>query len=362
MIKLLFIAIISISTVITAFAENKFQPEESDFPELDTAIVNYMKRADVVGMSVAIIYKERLVYRKAYGYVDSVAKRPADINHMFRIASMSKPVTVIALLKLVEQGRLNIDSKVFGPGSILGEDLGPVPEGSMKDRITVRHLIEHKSGWAGKMAYTGYNDYPDAHAMVSAGLAGYELAFAPGDSTMYSNFGYGVLGRVIEKLSGMKYHDYVRKYILDPCGIGQMKLAKGPVADRDPYESNYYADDEQSDMIHPAISNYFDSFGGWIATPTEYARFVLHTDRQTGIPDILPAEILNITYFKGLWSHGGMLPGTATNVTRLTDDLTMIYMANTWRFFNPYFDEMYNCVRKPIVARDTWPDYDLFEK
>ncbi len=331
----------------------------SDFPELDSSIINYMKRADVMGMSVAVVYKERLVYQRAYGNIDS--GRPANVDHMFRIASMSKPITVIALLKLVEQGKLNLEEKIFGPGSVLGNDFGRVPDGSMKDLITVRHLIEHTSGWAGDMAYTGYNHYPDAGAMVSAGLAFYQLAFKPGERHLYSNFGYGVLGRVVEKRSGMPYHEFVRRYIIEPCGIRQMKLAKGPIAERDPNESNYFADAEQADMIHPAISNYFDSFGGWITTPTDYARFVLHTDRQPGIPDILPPEVLNLTYFKGNWSHGGMLPGTATNITRLTDDLTMIYMANTWRFHLPAFGEMYNAVREPIMARTSWPDYDFFD-
>ena len=331
----------------------------SDFPELDASVLDYMLRADVKGMSVAVVYKERLVYLRAYGHVDS--GRPADIYHNFRIASMSKPITVIALLKLVEQGKLDIDQKVFGPGSVLADDFGPVPAGSNKELITVKHLIEHQSGWAGDMAYTGYNDYPDAGAMVRAGLAHYKLAFTPGERTLYSNFGYGVLGRVIEKLSGMKYADFVRQYIIEPCGIRQMTLAKGPVADRDANESNYFADDEQADMIHPAITNYFDSFGGWKSTPADYARFVLHTDRMPGVPDILPAEILNLTYFRGNWSHGGMLPGTATNITRLTDDLTMIYMANTWRFKNPAFGDMLNSVRDPIMARTVWPDYNLFD-
>ena len=331
----------------------------SDFPELDASIAGYMLRAEVVGMSVAIVYKERLVYQCAYGNVNP--GRPANINHLFRIASMSKPITVIALLKLVEQGKLDLEQKVFGPGGILGEDLGPVPPESNKEMITVKHLIEHTSGWAGDMAYTGYNDYPNSAAMVSAGLADYKLAFTPGERTLYSNFGYGVLGCVIEKLSGMPYDAFVRQYIIEPCGIRQMKLAKGPVVDRDPDESGYFADDEEADMIHPAISNYFNSFGGWISTPTDYARFVLHTDRLTGIPDILPPEILNLTYFKGNWSHGGMLPGTATNITRLTDDLTMIYMANTWRFKNPSFGEMLDSVKDPIMARTSWPEYDLFD-
>ncbi len=356
----------TIGTTVTVTAKTGDRKGEckvyiaSYLPRLDASITDYMSRANVVGMSVAIVYKERLVYQRAYGMVND--NTPANIGHMFRIASMSKPVTVIALLKLVEQGKLDasLNQKVFGPGSILGEDFGPVPAGSHKDEITVRHLIEHTSGWAGDMAYTGYNDYPDANALVRAGLAHYDLYFTPGSQYLYSNFGYAVLGRVVEKLSGQRYCDFVREQIIEPCGIQQMKLAKGPLADRDPNESNYYADAEQADMVHPAISNYFDSFGGWITTPTDYARFVVRTDRGTVVPDILPEEILNLTYFRGNWSHSGMLPGTATNIVRLTDDLTMIYMANTWRFYNPAFGEMYDSVANPILECTVWPDFDLF--
>lgn len=332
----------------------------SEFPELDRSILDYMDQADVKGMSVAVIYRERLVYRRAYGFANDSTL--ANVNHMFRIASMSKPVTVIGLLKLVEDGKLDLDHKVFGQGGILGEDFGPVPLDSHKDEITVRHLIEHTAGWAGDMAYTGYNDYSDAGELVRAGLASYDLYFRPGERYFYSNFGYGVLGRVIEKVSGQSYYNYVQENILNSCGIERMKPAKGPVADRDPEEVQYYSDNEQADMIHPAISNYFDSFGGWIATPTEYAKFMVRTDRSGHVPDILPEDILNQTYFKGNWQHGGMLPGTSTNVVRLTDDLTMIYMANTWRFFNPLFGQMNNSVREPIMARTEWPDYDLFDE
>ncbi len=332
----------------------------SEFPELDRSILDYMDQADVMGMSVAVIYKERLVYRRAYGFAND--STPANVNHMFRIASMSKPVTVIAILKLVEEGKVDLERKVFGPDGILGEDFGPVPAGSHKDGITVRHLVEHTAGWAGDMAYTGYNDYPDAGALVRAGLASYDLYFRPGERYLYSNFGYAVLGRVIEKLSGRSYDAYVKENILDPCGIVRMKLAKGPVADRDPGEADYYADNEQAHMVHPAISNYFNSYGGWIATPTEYARFMVRTDRAAGVPDILPEEILNLTYFRSIWRHTGMLPGTGTCVARLTEDLTVIYMANTWRFFNPLFGQMNNSVCEPVKDRTEWPDHDLFDE
>lgn len=89
---------------------------------------------------------DHIIYTAAYGVTDTLRHTPTTVRTRFRIASLSKPVTMAGILLLAAQGRLSLDDRVFGEGAILGTDYGPVPRGSGKDLITVRNLLEHKSG------------------------------------------------------------------------------------------------------------------------------------------------------------------------------------------------------------------------
>jgi CubicO group peptidase (beta-lactamase class C family) len=340
-------------------------------------VTTFMTKHGVPGMSLAIAYKGQLVFRKGYGFADASTNEPVTIDHLFRIASLSKPITSAAVFKLhqerrvLENGRqvsaLGLDEKVFGPGGVLGTKYG-TPKDPDINQITVQHLLEHTSGWSNTPRDIMIDPDP---AMIAAGLnwkamtkddlikwmvANRKLAHKPGDTYEYLNFGYLVLGRVIEARSGMSYADYVRQEVLAPCGISDMHIAGDTLAERRPNEVHYY---ESSWDPYSILVSRMDAHGGWIASPTDYLRFLVRVDGFPTPPDILTSASIDtmvtpntatdsagpplpstVKYAKGWYVgvgdnnrdnywHPGELPGTIALCLRTTDEYCFVVLANS---------------------------------
>jgi CubicO group peptidase (beta-lactamase class C family) len=149
-------------------------------------------------------------------------------------------------------------------------------------------------------------------------------------TTAYSNFGYCILERVIEKLSGQSYEQFVQQNVLARCGVTDMGIARNTLAERAPGEVVYGPGHE----VDPYAFNVrrMDSHGGWIATPSDLVRFAMHVDGFSCTPNILkestirtmtePCPLSPIHYAKGWvvnansWWHGGSLPGAVSLLVR----------------------------------------------
>jgi CubicO group peptidase (beta-lactamase class C family) len=131
---------------------------------------------------------------------------------------------------LIEAGKLRLDSRVFGPNSILGDDY---PWLSIQ-QITVEHLLTHTAGGWGHGAHDPMhlNKEMNQRELIAWTLELMPLAFPPGESFAYSNFGYCILGRVIEKLTGRTYEQYIKDNILRRCGITDMQIGANTLKDR----------------------------------------------------------------------------------------------------------------------------------
>src|SRR5262249_30274495 len=157
---------------------------------------------------------------RGYGQADvenGIAVQP---DSTFRIASLSKFITATAVLTLVEQGKLDLDARAFA----LIPQLTPLPGAVMDPRlptITVRQLLQHTGGWDSSLS--GDPMFNSTAIALAAGTAppasaetvvrymlGRPLDFAPGTRYAYSNFGYNVLGRIIERVSGQSYAAFVQ--------------------------------------------------------------------------------------------------------------------------------------------------------
>jgi CubicO group peptidase (beta-lactamase class C family) len=330
------------------------------FTALDNAIKAKMQALAIPAVSVAIVYNERLVYAQAYGYADKEANQAARPSDRYRIASISKPVTAIAILKLAEAGSLSLDDKIFGANGILGDDYGAPPVGSNKDLITVRHLLDHKSGWINS---------PDDPMFRAVGLsqdqlirdllANRPLTNPPGSQEYYLNFGYSVLGRVIEKVTGKPYAEYVKAMVAE-FGISDMAIAGNTLAERLPGEVKYYQAEYSPYTMNVAR---MDSHGGWVATATDLARLMVHIDGGTHVQDVVSKSTLSEMYFGAVqWGHTGSLPGTSTLLIRENDAFSFVVLANTRteNNYNLILNELYAVVADQIAARAAWPSYDLF--
>jgi CubicO group peptidase (beta-lactamase class C family) len=123
----------------------------------------FMQKYDVPALSLAIGRADSLLYEEAFGWADRERREAASQLHLFRIASVSKPITSIAIFSLIEAGRIRLSDRVFGPGAITGIDYGRPPYHPHIDEITLEHLFTHTGGgWSNErsdrfraLAHTG---------------------------------------------------------------------------------------------------------------------------------------------------------------------------------------------------------------
>ncbi len=256
----------------------------------------FMEDFKVPGLSVAFASDGVMKRREAFGLMNVGVGAALNPDHQFRIASLSKPITSAAVFKLIEEGRIGLTEPVFGPGGILRYD---GPEG-----VTVYHLLTHTSGgWPNKENDPMFQQTDYTHAkLIEWALKQYPLTHPPGKTYAYSNFGYCLLGRVIEAKTNQRYDTYVRGEILSPCGIKLMHLgAKQPGRN----EVQYY-DENGKVVTYPMEIRRMDAHGGWVGSPTELVEFGLRVD---GFPE--PVDILKDDTVKAMTYRGGVNPGYA---------------------------------------------------
>ena len=338
-------------------------PAISPFASLETAIANKMTQYNMPGVSIAIVKNEKLVYLESFGYADKEANELASNDNLWRIASVSKPITAVAIFKLVQEGKLTLDQKVFGDNGVLGNDYGEVPPGSNKDLISVRHLIDHKSGWTNIPDDPMFLDVSLTQAqLITDLLTNRVLTDTPGEIFYYSNFGYCVLGRVIEKVTQKTYEEYVQKTILSPMGITEMKIGGNTLAERFTNEVKYYQIESSPYLMNVTR---MDSHGGWIASAKDLAKFMVRIDRLSSVPDILPqSSLIQNTYFGYFnWFHYGSLPGTSAILNRLDDTFSFVLLTNTRTNNNGniILEDLNTTMETQIRSISSWPNVNLFD-
>lgn len=333
------------------------------FSELDQRIDSLRSKYDIPAITVAIVRNDSLVYINCYGVQDVDTQTPTLNSNLFRIASISKPITVVALLKLMQEGKLTMNDKVFGEGSILGEEFGALPEKSAWKNITIRHLIEHKAGIENVPDDPMFRYKDLTHReIIKRVIAERPLSSEPGEKNYYSNMGYNILGRVIEKITGLNYDTYVTQEILVPCGITRMQLAQNTLEQRLTGEVVYFQPDEEG-WTYTMDVNRMDAHGGWLASATDLARFITHVDRINIVPDIVYKDWLSQTYL-GFeeWTHTGSLPGTATMLTRMNDEFSFVFLANRRSWDKDFWNDISSAMKESIKERKVWPKTDMFSK
>ena len=179
----------------------------------------FLKAYDMPGLSVAIMRHGQIAYADSFGLADKSSGERVTNDHLFRIASVSKPITSVGIFTLIEQGKLGLDDKVFGAGGILGAGFA-APAGSSVSDITVGQLLRHTGGgWSNNPDPMDDHKSMSQRELIAWTLRNKPLAARPGTRFAYSNFGYCVLGRVIEAASGRSYGEYIQQAVLARCGI-----------------------------------------------------------------------------------------------------------------------------------------------
>ncbi len=358
---------------------------ESQVAPFDDLLTTFIAEHKIPGAAVAVARHGRLVYSRGFGYAVVETQTPVDPSALFRIASISKPVTAIAVLQLVEQGKLGLDERAFDK---LRDDATLEPYGTPDLRmatITVRQLLQHTGGWDRDVSFDAMfrpieiarvlnTNPPAGQADVIRYMGGQPLDFKPGERYAYSNYGYCVLGRLIEKVSGQRYEEFVKEHVLKPLGITRMQLGKTLRDGRAAGEVCYYEADEHRGpaVVGPDLGKdvplpygtwhleAMDAHGGWIASAVDLVRFASAFDDPEHCPILTSAMIAEMfarpeglaghdaegkpkpSYYGLGWSvrpqmnrpgftawHTGSLDGTSTILVRRYDGLAWAILFNT---------------------------------
>jgi N-acyl-D-amino-acid deacylase len=279
-------------------AQQPFELRNEDFPitgkagpgleAIDKAMKTIMSRHGIPGGAVVIAKDGRLVFAKGYGWAD-VTGEPARPDTLFGLASLSKPITALAILKLIEEGKLKLDDRWL---DILRHILPP--RGARVDprlkKITVHQLLNHSGGWNRALSGDPINfsvpvsrtlgvPQPVTPEQLISFMMGLPLDFEPGAQAQYSNLGYIILGQIVEKVSGQPYETYVRKEILEPLGMRKAAVHNGPKYL--PGEARCYLAGTGTLLPHlnlPMVK----AAAGWSASPVDMARFLTALDGSRG--------------------------------------------------------------------------------
>lgn len=370
---------------------------------LDRGFEKFREQNYLKGLAVAIVKNEKLVFAKGYGYADVEAKIKASPEQLFRIASVSKLITAVAIMKLVENGKITLDSKVFGKYGILNKEKSTPIKDKRLENITVRNLLNHSGGWTQR-----YGDVAFLPKIVSEQtgdplpltinsylkfVESKRLHFEPGTASAYSNLGYMILGEVIATVSKTSYEKYVRENVLKPAHITDMQLGGSFEHEKLLEEVRYYQPEDAqpveaydgSGTMVPRVygSNNMQllgSAGGWIASPVDLMKLLVVIDGDPGVKDIISrksiAEMTRVdehgldplgwrsTNENGEWWRTGTLPGSSALIKREPNGISWVMITNTSNYKGPHLAiemdrVMTNSLKKyPVSA---WQDYDLFE-
>jgi CubicO group peptidase (beta-lactamase class C family) len=298
-------------------------PRIPELARLDTNMQTVLLNFGIPGGSLAVVKDGRLVFARGYGWADVERDEPFHPDSRCQLASLSKTITAAMVMKLVENGKLDLSSRAF---SLLNLEPPEYPGAFYDSRlmnITVRQLLNHTAGWNWSTAKnplggTGFDpafwpdwtmqdldlNAPATPMEFVRWIMGKPLQENPGSQAQYSNVGYIVAGRVVEKITGQAFETVARQLFAE-AGITRVQLSGNTLAERLPGEVVYY--------LHPAVTaadivgpgnwaqpkpvdfnlpyaypvTTIDAAGGFIASAIDHARFVAAIDGLPTFPDIL---------------------------------------------------------------------------
>ncbi|WP_353197783.1 serine hydrolase domain-containing protein [Parapedobacter defluvii] len=257
--------------------EPPLEKEDAQTPiaEVDQRMEKFLSDNGFPGVSLAVSKNGKLVYRKGYGLADKESGAEVTVDSRFRIASVSKLITSAAVMKLIQDGKLSINQKVFGTSGILGTEYGTQPYKTYVTAITLSDLLHHTiGGWGQDNDPAFFDKNLNTTDVINWTLDNLALSKAPGSAFAYSNFGYMLLARIIEKTSGISYEQYVKSELLDQVGAEKTTIAGALLADRQADEVKYYGQGGDTNYVYD-YTQFTRGNGamGWLSTPTDLLRF-----------------------------------------------------------------------------------------
>lgn len=325
-------------------------------PYIDNQVYKFMSDFKIPGVSISIMKGTEMKYSSGFGFAETSTQTRVTPDHLFRMASISKQFCVLCIMKLKEQGRLELDQQVFGENGILNGIYHNIT--SYHKSITIRHLLSHSSGITTGLsddpAFTwSYRMYSDgtpvpSDTLIQRTLDARQEAYSegPGQVYKYCNVGYIILHRIVEVVSGKDYESFLKEDVLEPMGVTDTHIG-GYKNERRSNECVYYMQEGTDGYSNPLRQ--LAGAAGIITSTNQMMRVLTYIDGDDSVPDILSHETLeemyspypytgNGTYGKsykryglgwrmnhsrliqGSHYHGGNIAGTATLWVGNTND------------------------------------------
>lgn len=317
---------------------------------VDSTVNAFMREFGIKGASLAVMHNDSLIYVKGYGHADTTLKIRMEPWHRMRVASVSKLITAIGIMKLQEMGMLSLSDKVFGEDGALRYLVPETHDKRLVD-ITVEHLLRHQAGFTTER---GTGDPMFRVGMIDGEAACREdlalpLLYSPGTDQEYSNVGYYLLGALIRKVTGTDYEKWMQENVFIPMECYDFEIAGNYMYERKNREVLYYMHKEakpDTDFHGNGVcceSCYggnnvtgVEGAGGWMAIAPELCRMVAGIDGNDGIEDILSQESIGeMTRFiskesfgigwvdtnqDGVWTRTGSFGGTTAMIKYFSAD------------------------------------------
>jgi N-acyl-D-amino-acid deacylase len=371
-----------------------------DMELFDPAIVKIMDRHGVPGAAFALTRNGKLVLAKGYGWANADTGDKVQPDTRFSLASLSKSITAVAVLKLVEDGALGLDDRVF---DIL-KDIRPMPGASVDPRlltVTVRQCLNHSGGWDRAVHGDPVNWEPQicrayrippplTPAQFISFAMGLPLQFDPGTEAKYSNIGFILAGEIIAKVSGQPYSRFVEEKVLGPMGIKRIVLQ--PLGGRYLLGMAMRHLSGSLQPLPPMHLPMVDAAGGWVASGVDMVRFLCNLDGSRGKP-VLSAKTRGLmrepppapikkrdsgTWFGLGWDivmekgkayslyKEGSYQGMRTFMKRLPGGQNWALLYDASMEFDPADKQMVTTtaeeVHQLVEKFDKYPDIDLFDE
>ncbi len=373
----------------------------------DVQMPPYMAAWGITNAALAVTYRGRLMLARGYTRQPAAADLTATPTALFRVGSISKPLTASAIFHLVDDG-------VIDPGDTVADILLERHPGlrfadARWQQVTIAHLLQHLGGWdRGRTFDPMFYDYAIARALqkplpidkddILRFMAAQPLQTDPGTTFSYSNFGYSLLGQVIETVTQQSYEGYVRAHVFKPVGVSRPVIGHSLPAQRRPGEVAYHSDCVTASVFDAGerrvpcqyggwnVEN-MDAHGGWIASAVDIARFAAAFDDPGRCPFLSPAAVESMfalpenispdryrpgdPYTASGWSvrdygnghrntwHLGIIAGTFGFMARWQSGINAVALFNR---FEEGMAQIDGILWKTAHAVKHWPNRDLFDR
>ncbi|GAA4075383.1 serine hydrolase domain-containing protein [Nonomuraea soli] len=374
----------------------------SQLAPFDQAVQAYMSERGITCGQLAVARNGKLLLARGYGMYSFT--RPyrwyarVQPTSLFRVASLSKSITAAAILRLAQDGKLSLTAPVT---TLLGLSSAADPR---LEKVTLWRLMQHTGGWDRAVTRDPvWNDHtiaaslgtglPVGHADIIKYVTARPLDFDPGTKVAYSNYGYLLLGRIIEKVTGQSYESYVQSKLLEPLGITRMRLGatlreempRTEVVYKSALTAKTVLSGSGASVPYPYggfnMPNH-DANGGWIASAVDMVRWAGAFDSTSPVLNATsrtrafakPETGVNSygSWFGCGWSvrpagsgintwHDGSMPGTFTLLVRQSAGVTWCALFNRREEEgSPDFDVLDPVLWEAYRKVTSWPTTDLY--